>query len=119
VEIALRNGTIEWHTKNFKPKANMNIQSAERLHYDDFVLGTFYDRSDNYMPGGFQLDVDKVEDHRRILTNLPYANRGYVFKDKKLQKYFSKFWWYMPDPNWKSDTKDFTSREWRLINKGE
>jgi len=119
VEIALRNGTIEWHTKNFKPKANINIQSAERLHYDDFVLGTFYDRSDNYMPGGFQLDVDKVEDHRRILTNLPYANRGYVFKDKKLQKYFSKFWWYMPDPNWKSDTKDFTSREWRLINKGE
>ena len=118
-EIALRNGTIEWHTMNFRPKANINIQSAERLHYDDFIIGTFYDRSDNYMPGGFQIDTDKVQDRRRILANLPYANRGYIFKDRKLQKYFSKFWWYMPDPNWNANTKDFTQREWRLINKGE
>ena len=118
-EIALRNGTVEWHAKSFRPKANVNIQSAERLHYDDFVLGTFYDRSDNYLPSDFQIDTNKVQDYRRILSNLPYASRGYVFKDKKLQKYFSKFWWYMPDPSWKPDTKDFTPREWKLINKGE
>jgi hypothetical protein len=105
-----------WHAQNFRPKDDMNIQSAERLHYDDFKLGTFYDRSDRYMPGSYILeDSDKCEEQRRILTNLPFANRGYVFKDKKLQKYFSQFFWYMPDPSWKPDTHDFTPREWRLI----
>ncbi len=116
VEIALRNGAVTWHAQNFRPKDDMNIQSAERLHYDDFKLGTFYDRSDRYMPGSYILeDSNKCEEQRRILTNLPFANRGYVFKDKKLQKYFSQFFWYMPDPSWKTDTRDFTPREWRLI----
>ncbi|MBQ1649694.1 MAG: YARHG domain-containing protein, partial [Prevotella sp.] len=51
--------------------------------------------------------------------NLPYANRGYVFKDKKLQKYFSSLWWYMPDPQWQASTADFTPREWQMINEGK
>lgn len=118
-EIALRNGTVEWHAQNFKPKGNMNIQSAERLHYEGFKLGTFYDRSDNYLPGSYLIEPDKSRDRQRILSNLPYASRGYVFKDKKLQKYFSQFWWYMPDPSWQADTRDFTPREWKLINDGE
>ena len=118
-EIALRNGTVEWHALNYKPKGNMNIQSAERLHYDDFKLGTFYDRSDNYLPGSFMIDPKKSRERQRILSNLPYASRGYVFKDKKLKKYFSQFWWYMPDPQWQPDTSDFTAREWKLINEGE
>lgn len=119
-EIVLRNGTVEWHAKNFKPEGNMSIESAERLHYDDFIVGTFYDRSDNYCPdGGILIEPEEMKANRRILTNLPYANRGYVFKDKKLQQYFSQFWWYMPDPSWKADTSDFTPREWKLINEGE
>lgn len=118
VEMALRDGTVEWHAENFRPKANMTVQSAERLHYDDFKLGTFYDRSEGYMPGSYMVEPDKVKEQQRILTNLPYASRGYVFKDKKLRKYFSQFWWYMPDPSWQPDTSDFTPREWKLV-KGE
>ena len=65
-EIALRNGTGEWHAKNFRPKSNMNIQSAERLHYDNFIRGTFYDRSDRYMPGSYMIEPDKsaARNHR-------------------------------------------------------
>ena len=58
--------------------------------------------------------ADKAD--KRILRNLPYANRGYVFKDKTLQAYFNKLWWYMPDPTWQTSTADFTPHEWRLIN---
>lgn len=118
-EISLRNGTVKWHTTAFRPKDNMTIESAERLYYDDFVLGTFYDRSDNYIPGSYLIEPDKSKERMRILSNLPYASRGYVFKDKKLRKYFNKFWWYMPDPAWKPTTDDFTPREWKLINDGE
>lgn len=118
-EIALRNGTVEWHALNFKPTGNMTIGSADQLCYKGFKLGSFYDRSDNYLPGSYMIPVEKMRENRRILTNLPYASRGYVFKDKKLQKYFSQFWWYMPDAQWKPDTSDFTPREWKLINEGE
>ena len=34
-EITLKEGTIEWHARNFRPTGNMTIQSAERLHYND------------------------------------------------------------------------------------
>ncbi len=119
IETALRNGTVEWHATNFRPKGNMTIQSAERLHYDDFVLGTFYDRSDRYQPGAYLTEQGKTEERRRILQNLPYASRGFVFKDRKLRRYFEKFWWYMPDPAWQPDTADFTPRERKLIQEGE
>lgn len=63
--------------------------------------------------------MEYTKEDRRILRNLPYANRGYVFKDKGLQKYFNEIWWYMPDPSWKQDTSDFTKKEWELVNEGK
>ncbi len=116
-EIALWNGTVEWHKRNFVPSDNFAIISADTytMWDDKFPSGYFYDRSDTYYP---RFDGEYSEDMKRIMRNLPYANRGYVFKDKKLQDYFNKIWWYTPDPSWKQDTSDFTEREWRLI-KGE
>ena len=114
-EFTLRNGTVEWHAQNFKPRADMTIQSAERINYDHFVLGTFYDRSDAYQPGSYMLEIDKIAGRERILENLPYAHRGYVFKDRKLRKYFSQFWWYMPDADYQPSTADFTPREQKLV----
>ena len=57
--------------------------------------------------------------NKRILRNLPYAHRGYVFKDQKLAAYFKSLWWYMPDPNWQQDTSDFTEEEWKLIREAK
>ena len=118
-EISLRNGTVEWHATNFKPIQNMVISSADMLQMEHFVLGGFYDRSQGYQPWSYR-DVEKVTaNDKRILRNLPYASRGYVFKDKTLQDYFKALWWYMPDPTWETSTDDFTPREWRLIKEGE
>lgn len=118
-EITLRNGTVEWHARNFKPKDDMTIISAELLYYDDYKIGSFYDRSSTYLPGSYIIEPNQSPERLRLLKNLPYASRGYVFKDKKLQRYFRQFWWYMPDASWKADTRDFTPREWQLINNGE
>lgn len=95
------------------------IQSAECIYHDNYKIGSFYDRSTTYVPGSYIIEPSWSPEQRRLLKNLPYASRGYVFRDKKLQRYFRQFWWYMPDPSWKADTSDFTPREWRLINKGE
>ena len=117
-EVALRNGTVEWHATNFKPTANLFISSADPLQMEHFVLGGFYDRSEGYEPWSYLPEKNTTYD-KRILRNLPYASRGYVFKDPSLQKYFNALWWYMPDPTWQTSTADFTPREWQLINKGE
>lgn len=112
IEIVLRNGTAEWHCMNFRPTADMYIMSADaRMSFDKkYKIGSFYDRSDKYY-----LDwLDRKPD-MEIVRNLPYANRGYVFKKKKLRKFFNSMWWYMPDSNYVPSTKDFTPREWRLI----
>lgn len=114
-EVALRNGTVEWHKKNFRPMSNLCIASVDTYSYDK-PLGYFYDRSQTYVPIWHGEGEETSDEEKRILRNLPYANRGYVFKDKKLQAYFNQFFWYMPDPNWKQDTSDFTKREWEYVN---
>ena len=112
IEIALRDGTVEWHSTNFRPKEDLDICSADMYTSfgENYPFGYFYDRSDTYVPSWKDEAVNK-----RILRNLPYANRGYVFKDKKLQDYFSKLFWYMPDPQWKMSTNDFTPSELKFI----
>ena len=51
----------------------------------------------------------------RIRRNLPYAHRGYVFKDATLRKVFESQWWYMPDPSWKPTDNSFSKHEHDLI----
>lgn len=113
VEVSLRNGTVEWHGRNFVPRSNISIQAAEILYSfsDDMKVGAFYDRSDRFT----LWPIEPKRSDRRILRNLPFAHRGYVFRSKDLQKYFSQFWWYMPDAGYQPSTDDFTPREKKLI----
>ena len=122
-EFSLRNGTVEWHKTNFRPKSNFAIISPDNVLFyrDDFKLGRFYDRTSAVLAPYEKLtDEDQKKGttegiaNSRILRNLPYASRGYVFKDAKLAAYFKSLWWYMPDPSWQQSTADFTTqeREW-------
>lgn len=121
-EFSLRNGTVEWHSANFRPISNFNIFSAESVlfYQNDFKIGRFYDRSTTWLSPGDPENQSKGSTdgiaNKRILRNLPYASRGYVFKDAQLKAYFTKLWWYMPDPSWQQDTSDFTESERKLVN---
>ena len=54
--------------------------------------------------------------HKKILRNLPFAYRGYVFKDKMLQQFYDSTDWYMPDPNYKTiDLNTLTERERKWV----
>lgn len=56
---------------------------------------------------------------QRVLRNLPYAHRGHVFRDARLRRFFESQWWYMPDPNYKDDTSDFTPVDHYYIQLGQ
>ena len=119
-EVSLRNGTVECHVTNFRPQENIYVRSADLVAMTDehFDIGSFYDRASSIYPtenvdfkacyGREPRNEEEVRKlHKRICRNLPYANRGYVFNDRNLQRYFNSKWWYMPDPDWQMSTEDF------------
>lgn len=128
--IVLRNGAVTLHKLNFRPSPDheLDIVSADRNIGASGQFGSYYDRSsclwlylwwESSQSEYSELDeADKLtpEQFKRIAKNLPYANRGHVFKDPELKKYFSQLWWYMPDPSYKDDTSDFTEQDWMYVN---
>lgn len=117
-EIALRNGAARYRVINFRPIDELYITSAdewslyaynakgEMIQDPKVPCGFFYDRG----PGKpFLLNPEGAMP--RLLRNLPYAHRGYVFKDPSLRQYFNSLWWYMPDPTYKPSPADLTPFE--------
>lgn len=117
-EICIRNGAIEYHSANFKPMGELFLfcDPCKVAYNDEYemkdALGYFYDPrvySIDYMS---TLEEDeKPAIYKDVMRNLPFAARGYVFKRQDLRNYFSKQWWYMPDPNYKADVKSLTKQE--------
>lgn len=52
---------------------------------------------------------------RRIMRNLPWAYRGYVFKDKKLQMFFESTQWYMANPSYNGSQEDFSDGDFKWV----
>ena len=134
-EVVLRNGTLEWHRNNYRTKSDMNIVSADQLDYmidwGNKPVPVYYDSGDTYM-GWYEVSSEhskyfpNIKNEAqlkafgaRVHRNLPYAHRGYVFKDAKLRKFFESQWWYMPDPTWKPTDSSFRKHEWDIINQKE
>ena len=127
VEVVLRDGTLEWHRNNFRTEHDMTIQSADVLayavdwgnkpkpiYYDSGPGFAWWDAYDEYYPGkGTKKQLSDFS--ARIRRNLPYAHRGYVFKDAQLRKLFESQWWYMPDPSWQPIGNSFSEHEQELI----
>ena len=124
-EVSLRHGAVEWKARNFRPTDELFIRSAKGLP-GNLLVGAYYSSTpfwcsedvDSQLFYG-RPDCSEEEEQalvKRIRRNLPYAARGYVFRDKKLQHFFDNQWWYMPDPNWKMSTDDFSKFDWELIN---
>ena len=65
----------------------------------------------------FYIDDDNIicdeisADMKKIMRNLPFAYRGYVFKTKMLQDYFESTDWYVANPDYVSDMKDLNEDE--------
>lgn len=119
-EVSIRNGSVCWKKADFCPKGELSILSADMLvphiYEKSYVLGTYYDRSGEFL---FSLLLYKDNQNSNIdeaiLRNLPYASRGYVFKNLRLKRFFESQWWYMPDPNYVSSTADFTAHEKKML----
>ncbi|MFV0389824.1 MAG: YARHG domain-containing protein [Pyrinomonadaceae bacterium] len=111
--VFIRNGYLSLKEQDFKPDFDISIRepnwgmgSSEMMCIDPgdcpkapSELGNNAFIYFNNAPGDY-LTVETLKDltpeDLRLIRNFQYAIKGLVFKDKTLDEYFSKYFWYMP-----------------------
>ena len=123
----VQSGSIVFHKKNFHPEGELHIASDDFYLYDfDFENNNserynpylealksqyYYIRTDDALKDE---KASFTTEEKRILKNMPFAYRGYVFEDKGLQRYFNSTKWYVPNPEYQADmtTMSKDEKEW-------
>ncbi len=114
----LQNGSVTFHKTNFNPKGEI------------FICTELY-RFGQVEPGGkiveelpFAIenlrgitDTTLFGFSKKILRNLPYARRGYVFANPELKAFYEKQRWYMPDINYVATPATLTKEEQEWLKK--
>ncbi|MDL2215125.1 YARHG domain-containing protein [Dysgonomonas sp. OttesenSCG-928-M03] len=116
-QFFIKNGYLIFQKKNFKPKGELFIYSP--LGYTDLDNFNYLNMPyiDHNIMYSRYYEEDKVEDEisKKVLRNLPFAKRGYIFSTPELQKYFESQIWYFPDSTYKSDTSKLPQEEQKWV----
>jgi len=121
----LVDGKASYHKKDFIPKMGIILYSKNCYSYDDpeefsylfdyqkdklkFSICYHKDIFDRYK--FFAKDAKSL----KILKNLPFARRGYIFKTPYIQNYYKKMVWYKPNPHYKATLSSLTQKERNLL----
>lgn len=112
------NGQLQIKVTDFEPTKNIEFGIVNRhsftsypVHYEKIKTGEIVSI------GNMTLEADYSKEELRLLRNTIYAQYGYDFSSPDLQKYFSQFAWYMPDPNLKMEDIKLTEKEKVFIEK--
>ncbi len=108
--FAVYDGTIKFNKKNFTPKGELFIDTPNAPVFHNEVFDASVDDLPFYYPW---IDEEKqlTPFSKQVLRNFPFARRGYVFKNKQLQRYYAKQPWYMADKTYKADYSKLSSSE--------
>lgn len=105
----LQKGCLIFRQLNFRPAGELQVFSENySFFYDSAYLPFSYFQQD-------QIAETTNDFRRRALRNLPFARRGYVFKDQELNAFFRGMDWYMPNPGYQPDMEWLNEREKQWI----
>lgn len=114
VEFHMHHGSVTFHKKNFRPEAELYLFS-KNPHFYKYNFGEDF----LYLPFSYYIqdaiDIPQNEFEHKILRNLPYARRGYIFKDQKVQSFYdTNVDWYIPNPDYipNAETLHEKEKEW-------
>ena len=117
----VQSGSIVYHKKNFHPEGELHVsKTAFFIYGDEYMAEDGFEGGDFFKSQYYNLSCENTgsiaysplsSERKRILKNLPFAYRGYVFTDKSLQRYFESTDWYIPDPSYKSDMTTLSKDE--------
>ena len=126
----VQSGNLVFSKKNFHPEGELHIMSdalylymydfekADKDEMESFVNSFKKQYYNLYVDDEMPIDFSNLpSEQKRIIKNVPFAYRGYVFKDKGLQRFFVSTEWYVPNPDYQADmTKlDKNEKEWVLL----
>ena len=129
----IQEGGLSFHKANFHPEGELHIYKRNYWSYfwsykeEDYetesdALMTALSKEGYFVRRLSDFFQKSAEDSTRytlfqqgILKNLPYAYRGYIFKDKTLQDYFESCSWYLPNPEYKGDMEGLTEEEKKWV----
>ena len=109
----IQQGILVFEKKNFVPKGELSVEEESSYCREAgsnqkfiFSLGKNRELGD---------PTEKTPEEKRIIRNLPFARRGYIFKDKTLQDAFKTEDWYQPNPSYTPEVEALTEEEKQLI----
>jgi hypothetical protein len=107
-------GSVTFHAKNFKPNGELSLYSNRIIHLEGVIDSKTLKTSLQERPLFSIYYESKLKDEftRKVLENIPYARRGYVFKNAELKAFFEAKPWYMPDPEYKEAALTEDEKEW-------
>ena len=135
----IQEGGLSFRKANFHPEGELYIAKRSTYYYSEETsdnadlsfLTTYYrpfaqvlSRLCGLYSSAFTIDssdynynYDSVTtpEQRRILKNLPFAYRGYIFKTKALQDYFESTDWYLPNPEYDGNMDAFSAEERKWV----
>jgi len=115
-EVIAQNGQVIFQQTNFKPQDELFIYTWNFFGGCEKFDPAFCD-----LP--FAIDDAQYVDHpidetaQKILRNLPFARRGYIFKNAELNTYYSRMNWYIPNQNYEALPELLTEQEKAWIEK--
>ena len=117
-KVYVNHGAIIYTKKNFHPKGELFISAPYRLEL--FEIKEF-DSKIHQLPfrinEGLHILKSVNSNSHKILRNLPYARRGYIFKTSFIQAYYKTQNWYTPNPSYVSNLSDLTKEEKMWLQK--
>ena len=111
----IQEGKIVFHKKNFHPTGELRL-SKPNYYYGEDGADPFT-RQYYHLSTAFRnmfVGDNLPNDEKRLMKNMPFAYRGYVFKSADLQRYFESTEWYIPNPDFNGSMDDMSQdeKEW-------
>ncbi|WNJ19041.1 YARHG domain-containing protein [Pontibacter sp. G13] len=108
---------LEFKMKNFSPEGELKVYLLRNF---EFVSGEVafdfnaFELPYNWVNFQYLLHT-KDDDSYKILRNLPYARRGYIFKTPVIQQYYERMEWYVPNPDYEAKLDDLEESELKWL----
>ena len=111
LKFHLQKGNLIFQKKNFKINGDLFLYSQNYLGIENL----------SYIPFSYY-QIDKINEpksdfQRKVLRNLPFARRGYMFQNNELNDFYKKLEWYIPNPNYEPNTEILTDFEKQWLEK--
>lgn len=111
VKFHLQKGNLIFQKKNFKINGDLFLQAQNYFgiqNLDYIPFSSYQEDNINEPQNDFQ---------KKVLKNLPFARRGYVFQNQELNDFYRKLDWYIPNPNYEPNLEILTENEKQWIEK--